>query len=280
VCPYHAWAYSFEGELIGAANMDELPGFQASDYALHPVHCESLDGLVFVNLGPAPAPLSEVLPGLAPRVAAWRPAELVSVERRVYEVAANWKLFFENYSECYHCPSAHPALNRLTPYLGSSNDLEEGPMLGGPMTLRPEAETMSLSGKACAALLPGLSAEQRRQVSYYTVFPNLFLSLHPDYLLVHRIDPLANSQTRITCDWYFARESAQQPGFDPRPAVDFWDQTNEQDWELCRQAQRGVTTRAYVPGPYAGIERMVAAFDREYLAAMDGSGGESEGGNG
>ncbi len=50
-----------------------------------------------------------------------------------YEVDANWKLFFHNFSECYHCPTVHPLLNKLTPFRNSENDLDEGPVLGGPM---------------------------------------------------------------------------------------------------------------------------------------------------
>ncbi|REK09606.1 MAG: aromatic ring-hydroxylating dioxygenase subunit alpha [Acidobacteria bacterium] len=273
VCPYHAWAFSFDGELIGAPNFDpeSVPGFSRDDYALLPVAVAVVEGLVFVHLGDDPSaapPVGKALPHLAERVRPWDPARLVAVERRSYEVPANWKLFFQNYSECYHCPSAHPALNRLTPYLDSSNDLDEGAMLGGPMRLRDGVASMSATGAACAAPLPGLDPDRRRGVWYYTVFPNLFLSLHPDYLLVHRIDALEQDRTRIECAWYFAPESATRDDFDPTPAVEFWDQTNRQDWELCRQAHRGVTSRAYVPGPYAAIESTVAAFDREYLRAM------------
>ena len=53
--------------------------------------------------------------------------------RKVYEVDANWKMFFHNFSECYHCPLAHPQLNKLTAFRNSENDLDEGPVLGGPM---------------------------------------------------------------------------------------------------------------------------------------------------
>jgi len=42
-------------------------------------------------------------------------ADLRRARRIVYDVAANWKIVTENYSECYHCPGVHPDLNRLTP---------------------------------------------------------------------------------------------------------------------------------------------------------------------
>ena len=73
-----------------------------------------------------------------------------------YEVNANWKLIFQNYSECYHCPTVHPVLNRLTPFRDSSNDLTEGAILGGPMSLSQDSQTMSNDGKFAGMLLPSL----------------------------------------------------------------------------------------------------------------------------
>jgi glycine betaine catabolism A len=36
-CPYHAWTYALDGSLIGAPGMEELLGFDRSQYPLHPV---------------------------------------------------------------------------------------------------------------------------------------------------------------------------------------------------------------------------------------------------
>jgi Rieske 2Fe-2S family protein len=54
-------------------------------------------------------------------------------------------------------------------------------------------------------------------------------------------------------------------GFDPRDAVDFWDETNRQDWEICEKTQLGVASRGYVPGPFQAGESCVHAFDNWYL---------------
>ena len=44
-----------------------------------------------------------------------------------YEVNANWKLIFQNYSECYHCGPVHPPLAKITPPTSGENDLTDGP---------------------------------------------------------------------------------------------------------------------------------------------------------
>jgi glycine betaine catabolism A len=268
-CPYHAWTYGLDGALRAAPNMSGVPGFDRAEYALHPVALADWQGFLFVNLAAEPEPFAEALPALVGKFEHWRLSELVSVHQTVYEVPANWKLFFHNYSECYHCPTVHPHLNKLTPYRNTENDLDEGPVLGGPMWMSNPEGSMTMHGERCAPPFPGLSAEERARVFYYTLFPSAFLSFHPDYVLVHRGQPLAIDRTRIVCDWYFHPAAIAAPGFDPQPAIDFWDLTNRQDWELCANAYLGVRSAAWRPGPYADLESQLAAFDRQYLRTLD-----------
>ncbi len=131
---------------------------------------------------------------------------------------------------------------------------------------------MTVGGARCAVPFSGLSPEQTARVYYYTVFPSAFLSFHPDYVLIHRAQSLGIGRTRIVCDWYFHSEAIAAPGFDPQPAIDFWDLTNRQDWELCANAYKGVSSNAWEPGPYSELESQLAAFDRQYLRAMEREG--------
>ena len=268
-CPYHAWTYGLDGALRAVPAMTEVPGFDPAKYPLHPVALTNWQGFLFLNLAAQPVDFFEALPGLKGRFEQWHPDELRAVHREVYEVDANWKLFFHNFSECYHCPLVHPQLNKLTPFRNSENDLDEGPVLGGPMWMTNPQGSMTIDGERCAQPFPDLTAEQRARVYYYTLFPGAFISFHPDYVLVHRTQPLTIDRTRIVCEWYFHPDAIAAPGFDPQPAIAFWDITNRQDWDLCANAHRGVTSRAWEPGPYSELESQLAAFDRQYLRAMN-----------
>jgi len=128
--------------------------------------------------------------------------------------------------------------------------------------------SMTSHGQRCAPAFAELSREERGSVYYYTLFPTAFLSFLPDYVLVHRLLSLGLGRTRIVCDWYFHPEAIAAPGFDPQPAIDFWDLTNRQDWELCANAYKGVSSSAWEPGPYSELESQLAAFDRQYLRAL------------
>ncbi len=268
-CPYHAWSYDLTGKLIGAPNMIGTENFARENYGLKSFHVESAHGFVFGNFSNEQVELARWLEPLQSHLAASGAEKLVCARRIEYDVRANWKLLFENYSECYHCPTVHPALNRLTPYRGASNEVQDGPILGGPMSLADGVETMSTSGKRVGDVLPGLNADQRRSVYYFTVFPSFFLSFHPDYLLVHRIEPQAVDSSRVVCEFLFHPDSATAGTFDPADAVEFWDLTNRQDWAVCERVQAGARSHAFSPGPLSDLESVVAAFDRHYRKAMN-----------
>ena len=115
----------------------------------------------------------------------------------------------------------------------------------------------------CASFSPGRYA---RRVYYYCIFPNMMLSLHPDYMLTHTLWPIAHDRTINVCEWHFQPSELARPGFDPADCVEFWDMTNRQDWHVCELSQAGISSRAYTPGPYSNREDLLYAFDRMIVA--------------
>ena len=116
----------------------------------------------------------------------------------------------------------------------------------------------------------GSTALDERRITYYLLWPNLFLSVHPDYLLVHRLEPVAPDRTRVVCDWLFEADTIDRPGFDATEPVAFWDLTNRQDWHVCELQQRGTRSRSWVAGRYANNEPSVQAFDLMVAARYAG----------
>jgi Rieske 2Fe-2S family protein len=102
----------------------------------------------------------------------------------------------------------------------------------------------------------------RRRVLYLALFPDLLLSLHPDYVMTHRLRPVDPATTWIECSW-LAPEGA-----DVRHAEEFWDRTNRQDWAACESVQRGLTSPHFRPGPFApnedAVHRWVSMIGRAY----------------
>jgi glycine betaine catabolism A len=271
-CPYHAWTYGLDGRLIGAPHMDDVPGFEKTDYPLHRVNLGLWEGFIFVSLEKNPKPLEKWFAPLKARFSHWNISILRSVKRITYDVRANWKLMFENYSECYHCPGVHPQLQKVSPYDSAENDLREGPFLGGFMKINA-GKSLTLSGNACAASVGKI--ENLQQVFYYSIFPNMLLSLHPEYVMVHQLWPQSPEHTLIVCDWLFHPDAARagQAVYNPDDAIEFWDMTNRQDWHVCELSQQGISSRAYEPGPYSSRESIPAAWDEFYLRQFASSKG-------
>jgi Rieske 2Fe-2S family protein len=266
-CPYHGWTYGLDGHLLGAPHMDS--DFRREDYSLQRIHTDVWDGHIFLHLGSGPEPLVRQLGKLPQKFAPWRMQELRFYRRTVYDVKANWKLVILNFNECLHCPLVHPGLNRLTDYLCADNELPDPHYAGGSMGFRGDAETMSVDGQRRRSYLPGLDEHQRRQVSYYSIYPNLLLSLHPDYMMVHTLWPQAVDRTAIFCEWYFHPREIANPDFVSADAIQFWDTTNKEDWRMVELAQSGIGSRAYTPGPYSPREELLHGFDQIVRDAME-----------
>jgi Rieske 2Fe-2S family protein len=259
-CPYHSWVYGLGGECRAAprfgADRGEAAGFDLSRFPLLPVPVEEWHGWVFANVSADAPPLAGQLGNADLVVADYQPAQLRLGASSEYEVRANWKIIIENYLECYHCASIHPELCEVTPPDSGFGYPQEptGLWLGGPMRLRPDAATMSLSGQSLGVPIPSLPAGRQREVGYAALLPNLLVSPHPDYLMTHRLTPLAADRTRVDCAWYFPPAAFDRPGFTPDYAADFWDVTNREDWRACESVQRGTASPGYRPGPISSWE--------------------------
>lgn len=282
-CPYHAWTYRLDGRLIGAPHMQGTPDFSLEDYPLHQAAVALWQGFVFVNIAEQPRSFEAFIAPLEGRFDRFNLPVLATVRRIEYEVQANWKLIMQNYSECLHCPTIHPELSTKLPYTSGANDLTEGPFLGGYMEIKAPHESATISGRACAIPLGELSPDDRHRAWYYTLFPSTMLSVHPDYACFYTVTPRTASSSRVVCEWMVHPDAPSRPGYNIADAEEFWDVTNRQDWQICEQSQRGVSSRRYAPGPYSPRESIPAAWDGEYLRVLgartlqgsDGRGGSS-----
>jgi Rieske 2Fe-2S family protein len=268
-CPYHAWTYGFDGSLKNAPFTDGLENFDPNCFSLHEVRLAVVEGLVLLDLSGEAPPPQEHIGDLAPLLAAYRNAELRRGARIVYDVAANWKAIGENYSECLHCPGVHPELNRLSHYLSGETIQGAGRWCGGSMTLAEGVEDMTVDGARTRAPIAGVDV---RSILYFLIFPNTLVSLHPDYVMLHTLWPKGPGRTEVVCEWFFEPEAIAAAGFDPSDAVEFWDQVNREDWEVCSLTQRGMESPSFTPGRYTTQEDDVHTFDvmvaERYLEAL------------
>jgi Rieske 2Fe-2S family protein len=246
LCPYHQWAYDLSGRLVSTAFATPTPDFRREDHGLIPVACHVWRGFVFACLADDPPDFAAVPDMGADALDAWPMEDLVTGHRRETVLACNWKVFWENYSECLHCPGIHPGLSALVPvYRQGIMAANEAPgwrpgTPEGP-ALRKGARSWTVSGRACGPEFPHLSEAQRAAgMHFVTLWPTMFVCAHVDYARAVTVIPEAPERTRLVAEWLFPRATLAAPGFDLRDVVEFAATVMREDGEACEMNQRGL----------------------------------------
>jgi len=265
VCPYHAWSYSLEGELKATPRRTPTADFEPGEYPLYPVLVDRWGGFVFINLDTGAAPLNEALGDEARHLVNWPLAGLALAHREAHEVACNWKVFWENFLECYHCPGVHRDLCRLVPMYGEARNTpldlpEEHPLRHAESPLRPGAVTWSPDGNTPLPHFETLSESDRRAgMTFSTFLPTMFVVGHVDYVRSVRLWPLDAERTRLTVDWMLLPEVlAAQPDLGRLTA--FARQVVSEDARVCELNQQGLHCNKHERGVLMPLEYDVLSF--------------------
>ena len=264
-CPYHFWAYGFDGSLRASPWVDDI---DPNEFGLHRYGLAEWGGFVFVRLAADGPSLRDDLGPIAERVRRFPLDQLVVGRSISYDVAANWKVIAENYNECYHCGPVHPELCDLVPSFrvrgGSALDWEHG------IPHRPGADTYTTTGTSDRASFPGLADAE--QVNHFgeLIYPNIMLSLSRDHVAAFILQPVAADRTTIECQLLFHPTEVAAPGFDASDAVDFWHMVNMQDWAICERVQRGMQSLTFRHGWYAPMEDPSLDIRRWWATKMSG----------
>lgn len=265
-CPYHAWTYTTDGKLVAAPFMEEVKDFEKPNYGLHQAGVAEWEGFIFVNIAEKPEPFEKAWAPMMGRLSRFKLENLQLGHEVTYTIKGNWKLVFQNYNECLHCPTIHPTFSAVLPYKGGAHDLVEGSHLGGYMEITPPNTSATMTGKACG--VPVGPKKERMRAYYYTFMPNFIMSIHPDYVNFYLVYPISPNETRVESQWLFHPDTLKDPKNNIQDAIEFWDVTNRQDWDIVEKSQLGIASRRYTPGPYSANESIPAAWDREYLRLM------------
>jgi len=309
VCPYHQWTYAPDGKLMTCRGMpDEL---DKDAWSLKPVALREVEGLVFICLAedhPDFEPAFQLMAPMA-RPQGFSRARVVYVAD--YQVAANWKIVWENNRECYHCDVNHPQYIKANFDRFDAGELDEQTQKRiNAATLRSQAR-WAQSGLVVThkqaglfhfpdatqniwysanrtALMDGYMSETMdgQQVaplmgSYrdpdvgtlrLRTLPNFWCHASCDHAVTTRLTPAGPCQTNVRVAWLVDEKAKAGRDYALDELLPFWKLTSEQDWEICANVQRGVQSRIYTPGPLsAKKEYNVISFLDWYIQQMKGS---------
>ncbi len=270
VCPYHAWSYSLSGELLATPKMELPRDFRREEHALYAVPVDTWGGFLFVNLDELPSrTLAAFLGEEAGSVERWPLAELVSVRREVSTLACNWKIFWENYSECYHCPGVHPELCRVMPlYREGVLSYADGVTTSRPRGahdtrpgVAPGYNTWTLDGQSRLPLIEGPDERDRALGVVFASFTaSFFIVAHPDYVRSVRIMPKGPELIELTVDWLLPPGVAERYPEELEHMVALGRLVVAQDGRVCEINQQGLRSRRHRAGVLMPQEHGVAEF--------------------
>jgi glycine betaine catabolism A len=276
-CPYHAWAYGFDGSLRGAPNLREWVNDDQESLGLQTVAVHEQYGCLWVNLDPGGVAWADDIGvqiesrmGDSERIDAWELDRLQTGRRIVYDIAANWKHLIENFMECYHCTSIHPELVHVIPeFRGGVASQANGAGYGS--AIGEQVAGFTVDGRAGLEPLPLVPEEDRRRYFGMTIRSTAFFNLVGDHAIIHRISPVSVDRTTLVCDWLFAPE-ALAAGADIDATVELFHRVNLQDFEACERCQLGATSRTYAHhGVLVPTEHHLEGFYDEVRQAVTGA---------
>ena len=282
ICPYHTWTYSTDGDLLATPGRFETADFRLKDFSLYSVHLDCWGGFIFLNLATEPAQdLPSFLGDETDYLANWPLEAMRSVHQEEFDLHCNWKIFWENYSECYHCPRVHPELCKVMPvYKHAVFDPMDVPGWTpafdgdtGLAAVGPGLRTWTLDGQSDLPDIPGPTPEERDNgVIFASVPGSMYVVGHPDYVRAVRILPQGPERTRLLVDWLLPADNPLPEKSQLEDIIALARLVVEQDGEVCELNQRGLHSAAHDVGVLVPQEFELWLFHEWLRGRLDAAG--------
>lgn len=265
-CPYHAWTYKPDGQLLAAPHMDKSACFDVKKMKLPEVRCEIWHGWIYVTLNPKATPVAERLKKLDKVVGRYQMENYVGIVSEDHEWDTNWKLLCENFMEGYHLPVAHRAtVGGFFPVEDTKFDAKGS----------HDAFTYQYFGKTDDAPVgtahpknKHLRGRYRRTSILPTIFPSHMFALAPDHLWYLSLQPSGTGKVRIRYGASVAPEVLEHhpdlEGF-IKETKWFLSTVQEEDRYVVEGIYKGTKAPLSTPGPLCWLERENHEFT-QYLA--------------
>jgi len=188
VCPFHGWSYSLDGKLKGVTRSYNFPDLDPANCNLRELPVAEAFGLIWVHpTATASLDIRSYLGDIADDLEHFNIGELVSYKKTKVVKQANWKLLLKTYLEGYHVPYLHRTTLQAAFKNGVIAHYEHGPNIR-LVAARTNIEEAMHVPESDWNILNFASV-------YYTLFPNTFFIMHPDYVSINMFFPIAPNQT-------------------------------------------------------------------------------------
>ena len=257
-CPYHAWTFGLDGTLIGTPMFEESDVFRKSDYPLTAVRCERFAGFLWINADPLAPDLATYLGDLAERVAGWHADEMVVVWEKVRHVDANWKQYYENFSDPYHVPFVHRSSLSFKPV--SRRQLHDPAIYRGNYVMHRAWFDGTRGVQPGEKAFPEIPVPAEDRGSFYPwVYPTTGFGFAIDSLFCVRVFPEGPERIRIERNLLVPAAYRELPDFEEtlENYVRSQETVQLEDIRIFEMQQRSVRNPLYKTGRFATLDRLV-----------------------
>jgi phenylpropionate dioxygenase-like ring-hydroxylating dioxygenase large terminal subunit len=264
-CPYHAWSFDLEGQLVGVPLKQTYPGLDQSKHGLVPVELEIWRGFIFVRLendgGPS---VAEMIAPYDHEVEPYRFEELKAFGRVTLRPRrVNWKNVGDNYSDGLHIPVAHPGLTRL---MGSGYGVEAQEnvdKMWGPIRDRLSNNPSEQAYQKYLPHVPHLPEERQKLWTYFKLWPNVAFDIYPDQVDFMQWLPVSPTETLIREISYAVPDDRREMKAARYLNWRINRQVNAEDTWLINRVQDGMASESFTVGPLAETEVALRNFCRK-----------------
>jgi choline monooxygenase len=251
-CGYHGWTYALDGRLLTTPEMEGIECFERDSMALPRFRVEVWKDLIFVNLRADAESLTEFLGDLSTKLDKRNYDNYRLAARKDWTLDCNWKVYVDNYLEGYHIPIVHPGLFKEIDYPKYRTETRVNYSIQHAPLRKPD-RIRTTDGNA--------------EAEYFWVYPNLMLNVYPDNFSTNLIVPVGHDRTLTIFEWYFRDPDAAKSEIDQ--TIQFSDEIQIEDIEICEAVQRGLRSSTYSSGRYSPVrENGVHHFHRLYARDM------------
>ncbi len=264
VCPYHAWSYRLDGQLVGVPKRSDYGDVAWDELGLIPVEMEIWRGFIFVRLeGGGPSVAAMMAPYDA-EISPYRLEDLKAMGRVTLRPRpVNWKNVADNYSDGLHIQVAHPGLTRLFGRGYGTEAKEHVDRMYGDLVDRPSANRSERAYQHFLPRVDHLPAESQRRWLYFKLWPNVAFDIYPDQVDFMQFLPVSPTETLIREIGYALPDDRRE-----MKAVRYLNwrinrRVNAEDTALINGVQQGMRSRNYRPGPLGQSEVCLRSFIRK-----------------
>ena len=264
-CPYHAWVYDLDGQLLGAPLMKQTD-FDLSQCRLPRIHLEQWRGWMFINFQKDPPPLSDAMAAFEEKFGFLQSEKCRLGDKLVIDIACNWKFVPENLMDIYHVRVIH-ARSFGNTFKGDRERYAFDLMPNGGYGFFFQAAPLLPEAKSLFGKMPWLADKDDSFACLGFIAPNMNWTARADTVRMWVTWPIAPDRCQLIAYSLYPEEKFQDPEFKDKAKrySDFLRTVVAEDQEMCESLQNGVAARDFVPGPLAHLEESVHHVMNHYI---------------